>query len=61
MSRRLPEPGLPDRLMNGSASEDDRSWACARLAVLDSNRDAIGLSREEEWELFGLRQLVGEG
>ena len=57
MSRALPVEGLPERLRDGTASEEDRSWAVRRLGVLEE-MVPLGLTREQEWELFGLRLLL---
>lgn len=56
-----PAPGLPERLTRGTASEAECEWALRRLSVLRDNREAVGLTRAEEWELFGLELLVGAG
>jgi hypothetical protein len=54
-----PAPGLASRLRDGSATEDEQSWAVRRVSVLQESFEQIGLSEAELDELRALERALG--
>jgi hypothetical protein len=54
-----PARGLAARIRDGSASDDERSWARRRVSVLRESFEQFGLTEAELAELRDLERELG--